>query len=215
MALGAAASVAVAVGIAWQLRPAPETTHAPWSEAEMATRASAPMPAAEAPAPVDPPARARRVDATAEPDAPAAATTAAAPPDTTRAAVEAAPTDLRMPPERHAPGWGAAPESDAGATAFGSRVATAGPASSRADEAAEADRAASAQPQGIALIEDVPDDDQPPASADAPEVRDAWLARVRELLDAGDIGAARASLAEFHRRHPDADLPPDLRALLD
>ena len=64
-------------------------------------------------------------------------------------------------------------------------------------------------------IDDGPDDGDPPASADAPEVRAAWLARVRELLDAGRIGEARASLVEFHRRHPQAELPPDLRALLD
>ena len=64
-------------------------------------------------------------------------------------------------------------------------------------------------------LEDLPDHDEPPATADSPQVRAAWLERVRELLDTGDITAARASLAEFHRRHPDADLPPDLRALLD
>lgn len=64
-------------------------------------------------------------------------------------------------------------------------------------------------------IDDVPDDGDPPASADAPEVRAAWLARVRELLDTGRIAEAKASLTEFHRRHPQAELPPDLRALLD
>ncbi|VXB64923.1 conserved hypothetical protein [Luteimonas sp. 9C] len=62
---------------------------------------------------------------------------------------------------------------------------------------------------------DEPDDGDPPASADAPEIRAAWLARVRELLDAGRIDEAKASLTEFHRRHPQAELPPDLRALLD
>ena len=67
----------------------------------------------------------------------------------------------------------------------------------------------------IESIEDVPDDIEPPATVDAPEVRAAWLARVRELLDAGRIAEARASLTEFHRRHPKAELPPDLRALLD
>ncbi|NYZ63132.1 hypothetical protein [Luteimonas deserti] len=62
---------------------------------------------------------------------------------------------------------------------------------------------------------DAADEDQPPASADSPEVQRAWLERVRELLDAGEIAAARASLAEFHRRYPRAELPADLRALLD
>ncbi|PBJ81975.1 hypothetical protein CMZ84_12445 [Lysobacteraceae bacterium NML93-0399] len=72
-----------------------------------------------------------------------------------------------------------------------------------------------AQALTIDSIEDVPDDLDPPATADAPEVRAAWLARVRELLDGGRIDEARASLAEFHRRHPQAELPADLRALLD
>ena len=67
----------------------------------------------------------------------------------------------------------------------------------------------------VESIDDVPDDSDPPATADAPEVRAAWLARVRELLDAGRIEAARASLLEFRRRHPQAELPPDLQALLD
>jgi hypothetical protein len=61
---------------------------------------------------------------------------------------------------------------------------------------------------------DQPYDDEPPASADSPEVRTAWLARIRELLGEGKTNAARASLAEFHRRYPDAPLPDDLRPLL-
>jgi hypothetical protein len=61
---------------------------------------------------------------------------------------------------------------------------------------------------------DQPYDDEPPASADSPEVRTAWLARIRELLGEGKTDAARASLAEFHRRYPDAPLPDDLRSLL-
>jgi hypothetical protein len=63
-------------------------------------------------------------------------------------------------------------------------------------------------------FDDQPYDDEPPASADSPEVRTAWLARIRELLGEGKIDAARASLAEFHRRYPDAPLPDDLRPLL-
>lgn len=62
---------------------------------------------------------------------------------------------------------------------------------------------------------DQPYDDEPPASADSPEVRKAWLARIRELVDENRIDAARASLAEFRRRYPDAPLPDDLRPLLE
>jgi hypothetical protein len=56
-------------------------------------------------------------------------------------------------------------------------------------------------------------DDQPPATADSPEVQRAWLQRIRELLDKGDTEGARASLAEFKRRYPRYALPEDLREL--
>lgn len=58
-------------------------------------------------------------------------------------------------------------------------------------------------------------DDEPPATVDSPEVHRAWLQRIRELRDAGDLEAARASLHEFRRRHPDQPLPDDLDDLLD
>ena len=72
-----------------------------------------------------------------------------------------------------------------------------------------------AERDGRAAAADQPLDDRPPASADAPEVRDAWLRRIRELRAAGQLDDARASLREFVRRHPDAALPDDLRPLLD
>lgn len=62
-------------------------------------------------------------------------------------------------------------------------------------------------------LHDAPLEDQPPASADTPAVRDAWLERIRELVRSGDMDAARRSLAEFRRRHPDTPLPDDLRPL--
>lgn len=71
-----------------------------------------------------------------------------------------------------------------------------------------------APPDAVDAQADQPVDDQPPASADSPAVREAWLQRVRELRDAGDVEAARASLREFARRHPQATVPDDLRALL-
>ncbi|HEY9541747.1 MAG TPA: hypothetical protein VIR05_08930 [Luteimonas sp.] len=61
---------------------------------------------------------------------------------------------------------------------------------------------------------DQPLEDQPPASADSPQVRQAWLQRVRELLAEGKPDAARESLREYQRRYPEAELPEDLRALL-
>jgi hypothetical protein len=56
-------------------------------------------------------------------------------------------------------------------------------------------------------------DEEPPATADSPQVRDAWLQRIRELLAAGDTDAARNSLAEFRKRYPKYALPEDLRPL--
>ena len=61
---------------------------------------------------------------------------------------------------------------------------------------------------------DQPLDDTPPASVDSPVVREAWLARIRELVSAERYAEARDSYAEFRRRHPDAPVPADLRMLL-
>jgi resuscitation-promoting factor RpfA len=43
----------------------------------------------------------------------------------------------------------------------------------------------------------------------------AWLARIEALRAAGDLAAARRELAAFRRQHPDAELPPALRSLLE
>ena len=53
----------------------------------------------------------------------------------------------------------------------------------------------------------------PPATADSPDVRDAWLRRIGELLKQGKTADAKASLDEFRRRYPDAPIPPELRKL--
>ena len=60
---------------------------------------------------------------------------------------------------------------------------------------------------------DTPEADVPPATADAPEVREAWLRRIGQLQREGRTAEARASLAEFRRRYPDVVLPAELRAL--
>lgn len=62
---------------------------------------------------------------------------------------------------------------------------------------------------------DQPLDDQPPASVDSPQVQQAWLQRVRQLVAEGRLDAARDSLHEYQRRYPRAVLPDDLRALLE
>ena len=71
------------------------------------------------------------------------------------------------------------------------------------DAAREADRAHG----------DEPEDEVPPATADSPAVREAWLQRIQGLVDKGDIATARTSLHAFVQRYPDYALPEDLRAL--
>ena len=66
----------------------------------------------------------------------------------------------------------------------------------------------------VDVVADQPLDDRPPASADSPDVREHWLQRIRELRDTGQHEAARDSLREFVRRHPQARVPDDLRPLL-
>ncbi len=76
----------------------------------------------------------------------------------------------------------------------------------------EAERAADATTLDTVSVDD-PGEDVPPATMDSPEAREAWLERIRDLLRQGEVDAAKASLAEFRRRHPDTALPPDLRKL--
>lgn len=57
-------------------------------------------------------------------------------------------------------------------------------------------------------------DARPPTTADSPEVRQAWLVRIRELRDAGSLDEARASLKAFVQRYPKAEIPADLKPLL-
>jgi outer membrane protein assembly factor BamD (BamD/ComL family) len=64
-----------------------------------------------------------------------------------------------------------------------------------------------------AMEADTPAGDVPPATVASPEVRDAWLARIRALVAAGQVDEARMSLHEFQRRYPAYVLPDDLRAL--
>ena len=244
MALGLAASLVLAVGIAWRLRPLPETrpmyrSEAVWSQRTEASSA----PAADEPAaddrlqPSPPNASAMESGAAAKPQAtePASQTpkrisrsTVAAPPtpetavvldepDAPSAPVAAKAADLQLPPVAPTtPSAGGAPQ------AFG-KAAT--PAPSATSNAAGSDQrqAATAESNQTGMTQtaagdsasrgDEPLDDIPPATADSPAVRDAWLQRIHALIDSGDIARARASLREFVRRYPAYPLPEDLRAL--
>lgn len=256
LAAGMAASVALAVGIAWQLRPVPDSEMRAASEMPAAAPAAATAPAAEVlrsrEVTPPPPVESAPLPAQAAIDVPAPAAPAAdeAPPaastrretvatESAGIASSAAAADVQAPVERSTafgaemhpaaapPPPPAIPASAPSVPAPPAPPSPPAPVQAPAESAARraaptapapaAARQTRAESQALVLesIDDAPDDGDPPASADAPEVRAAWLARVRELLDAGRIGEAKASLAEFHRRHPQAELPPDLRALLD
>ena len=89
------------------------------------------------------------------------------------------------------------------AVANSARAATPAPAEVRNEAAMAAD----------AGFVDDPEEDIPPATAASPAVRDAWLRRITQLLEQGKRQEAKASLAEFKHRYPNAVLPPELKAL--
>ena len=94
------------------------------------------------------------------------------------------------------------------------RPARAQPASPALDRIEVTGSRAAAATDVVDVLADQPLDDRPPASADSPDVREHWLQRIRELRDTGQHEAARDSLREFVRRHPQARVPDDLRPLL-
>lgn len=174
--LGVAASIALALGLAWQLRPLPG------ADATRSAANQAPTPEA-APATASTPAMApARPERHAEPAA-------------KRTEAPAAPQLRAMapPPAPPAP----PPPSEEPAVVF--------------DVAAPPAQAMRAQ---AAMQADAPEADVPPATVASPEVRDAWLERIRTLAAAGHADEARKSLQEFQRRYPDFALPDDLRPLL-
>lgn len=198
--LSVAASITLAVGLAWRLRPLPPI---PASEAMPAVAApQEPVVIQRAP-PAPPPAQASQPvggspgtdDALRTPAAasgPVARTATPQPPPTTPAAFPA------MDPAAGA----ATPPAQAKPTA----APVAADARVRAAERDQLDAAAEA------LAADH-DEDVPPATVDSPDVREAWLRRIAELVRQGRGEEARESLAEFRRRYPGATLPPELRSL--
>jgi hypothetical protein len=243
VAFGIAASLALAVGIAWQLRPLPQAA-VYRSEAPVAASAqTTSQPAAVAASPTE--SATAPVDATAiAPQADAAASTSMPPPEADRESAKAMKSAAPAPPppvgqstaEPHVVHDDPAPASEAAAQSapvaapraftMQSPPPAAPVTDAKRQSAAEAaDAAANALPEtdtldrlqatgtAEAAASDEPGTDVPPATMTSPEARDAWLARIRELLVAGKRDAARASLREFRHRYPDAPLPDDLRAL--
>lgn len=215
--LSVAASITLAVGLAWRLRPLPPL---PASGAVPVVVAPPERMAVERaqPAPPPPPIAARPgagTPADAEPvrgtfatpvppAAPSPAPQAAAPaPGTGAPATDSAEGAQAAAP---APSPPAAPATSAAPVPTGEReVLVTGASRNRARSEAEA-------PPAEAFAVD-PDEDVPPATADSPEVREAWLRRIGELVRQGRSEEARESLAEFRRRYPGAPLPPELQAL--
>ncbi|HWS78171.1 MAG TPA: hypothetical protein VN205_07325 [Thermomonas sp.] len=232
-----AASLVLAVGLAWQLRPPP----APVAQEPPADGASADTevmamrsieappasPGVTTPSMPSPMVQARPVPATVPPAeadgermaAPiaaadiaevAAAPAAPPPPPAPRAAAIAGDAGSVQPsaePAR-APALAKARASEA----VRDRSQVSGNAAAQAEDAAQR-AAADAATLDSVIIADDPGEDVPPATADSPEVRDAWLRRIGELQQQGKTEEAKASLAEFKRRYPEAILPPELRKL--
>lgn len=235
LGLGLAASLALALGVAWQLHMRPGALPLPTDEAPAGTVARTadavqPPPAAEPP----PPAQARAREAAELDAAEHARTMRHAAVEAERAATEAfrarqAVAPPPPPPPAGEPGAEASappsapllpPPSGEEKPLEVEAVPAPAPAAQVAAPAPPAppERAISAAGTSAGthtLQADQPDDVQPPASFDAPEARDAWLQRIRELLHEGDRDAARASLLEFRRRYPQHSLPDDLLPLLE
>lgn len=203
--LGVAASVALAVGLAWQLRPLPGadpagavmTVPAPEPESTpdsvpapiaSESRAAAPTEIRQMAPPPRPPPKPAPVVAARRAAAPAAATAAPSSPE------PAVVFDLPTP---------------ADATQKADAIVMPPPAPPAPARPRAASRAA-AQAATQASEADAPEMDVPPATVASPEVRDAWLARIRALLADGHVDEARASLDEFQRRYPHFVLPEDL-----
>ncbi len=253
VALGVAASLALAVGIAWRLRPLPEPPQmreVAADAAAMTVKGPAPAPEYEAfpsaealsekteqaaaavkesrdaaknaaprreavPAPEEPPVIVDEGRATAVPAmAPAAAPPPPSPPAPVADAAASAGADLSA-----AEATVLSAEQSRARTAEQESADTAQRAKSAASRAQQAAGSAELrrEPQSFEDIPIVDADsasdagDEPPAYANSPEVREAWLRRVRELIAEGNLQQAHDSLHEFQRRYPDQPLPEDLQ----
>ena len=249
--MGIAATLVLAIGIAWRLRPLPPQHQAASEYAVSAVRVIEPPAQTAAPPSAAADAVYRQVQSQPPPEMPKSIAAEresvpdvarrAAPPEPPVVFDEPSPMDAQAPPPAPPPapapamapnanGMAApaaatmqaaktqAPVAAAAPNAFESarpqedartldKVEVTGSRIGRVDAAAAADAAAE---DGVSRAEL---DEEPPATADSPQVQEAWLQRIRELLSAGETDAARNSLAEFHHRYPKYVLPEDLRSL--
>ncbi|RZA20740.1 MAG: hypothetical protein EOP93_05245 [Lysobacteraceae bacterium] len=233
-----AASLMLAVGLAWQLRP-PASLRAdapagPATPASPDAGSDALMVQAIESPPATPPAEAVIAQPRPRPAQPPLAEAAPLERRASAAAEAAIEPEIAAPPPPAPPppvvfDQGAAAPQSAPPMAEAARAAPPAMAKARAAEAAKehgsaAGNAAAAEDRDQArmaaeaatldtIMADDPGEEVPPATADSPEVREAWLRRIGELLKQGKTDDAKASLAEFRRRYPDATLPLELRKL--
>ncbi|GAB1595515.1 hypothetical protein [Lysobacter claricitrinus] len=221
-AVGAAAVLVAAVGLAWQLRPmfqlpAPivNSEHAgdangAGAESDTVVQVQA-VPRREAPVAAAGDTAAQPAPATAARKAPpvvgGGAPRAAAPVVADRAAKTRPSSrefvDEAVPPPPPPP----APAAEARAFSGNSAAPEADAASAAAPQAAAVSpRAQRREASVTAPLPDVATDARLPT-------RD-WLTRIRERRDTGDVAGARASLARFVIAHPRVAVPADLRPLL-
>lgn len=239
VALGVAASLTLAVGIAWRMQPRDTVQFESAADAQIAAAPRAGSGPSSEPnidfsaqelkkAPAEPVAPFLAKDAAKEQPQQESAPQPAEPPIIVD---EARTTDVQAPPPAPPPPAAPAPAAMAAGndTAAMGAVAASAPELERmqeaADAAASAQRAKSAVQsnqaatqrreaqsyENIDLTEADDSGDEPPAYANSPQVREAWLRRVRELIAEGSVQQAHDSLHEFQRRYPDQPLPDDLQ----
>lgn len=231
--VGIAATLVLAIGVAWQLRPVGEAPQAQGEHAPAMVRAPAPTEegralgvigpgdaAPEAVPPSDPPVATESVpyEAPVARRAPVPAPEPVSLPAPPAPAVADEPAVVLAPPPPPAP-----PAPPAAASAPASSATT---ASTAADQRQQVARKAAAYEQAAAMQRRTPLAAVRPAPAvatitvaDLPPSNDpglppdVWIERIRQRRDAGRIDDARASLALLRDAHPDLALPDDLRAL--
>lgn len=174
----------------------------------------APIPLLSPPAPPAPPAPA--------PPSPAAMAARASPPTESRAngmlQTQASQEAMRARPVTPASSANTMTQVQGAAAATADKTSAADSARSAAPSPARPAPATAevrneAEMAADAGFVDAPEEDIPPATAASPAVRDAWLRRISQLLEQGKRQDAKASLAEFKRRYPNAVLPPALHGL--
>lgn len=244
--MGIAATLVLAIGIAWRLRPLRPQHQAASEYAVSAVRAiEPPAQAASPPAAADDVVY-RQVQSQPVPEAPksipaereSAAARKQAPPEPPVVFDEPSPMDTQAPAPPPAPAPVMAPNAN-GMAAPATSTMQAAPMHKQADSTDEAKNLDRVEVTGSRIPDSAPQafsreasgmdaaaaadaaaeggvsravlDEEPPATADSPQVQEAWLQRIRELLSAGETDAARNSLAEFRRRYPKYVLPEDLR----